>query len=57
MCKEVTCVGLVSHPGGVEILLVASYCRPEIGAGVMSLLLALFRLGANFTLPIYVMMN
>ena len=24
-CWEVTCDGLVSHPGGVEILLVASY--------------------------------
>ena len=26
-CWEVTCDGLVSHPGGVEILLVASYYR------------------------------
>ena len=24
-CWEITCDGLVSHPGGVEILLVASY--------------------------------
>ena len=29
-CWEVTCDGLVSHPGGVEILLVASYCRNRL---------------------------
>ena len=28
-CWEVTCDGLVSHPGGVEILLVASYYRTQ----------------------------
>ena len=28
-CWEVTCDGLVSHPWGVEILLVASYSAPE----------------------------
>ena len=42
-CWEVTCNGLVSHPGGVEIYLVASYLRkPEISAGLMGLCLASF---------------
>ena len=39
-CWQVTCDGLVSHPGGEEIFLVASYGRnrnDEIGADVSTL--------------------
>ena len=47
-CWEVTCDGLVSHPGGVEILLVASYYendkrRPD------GRLARLVTIGADFT--------